>query len=213
MPDSSFTELTRFFVALLAVLNPLAAIPIFLELTRGYTPAEQARTARVTALTVGGFLVVAALAGESVLTAMGTSLAAFRVGGGIVVLMMAISMLMAKPGPLRQTPEEVQASIDKETVAIVPLGIPLLAGPGAISTVIIQMQRGEGVLADGLVVTAIVAVALVCGLVLRFAEPVGRFIGPIGLNVVVRLFGLLLAAIGVEFVVNGLKLLLPVLNG
>ena len=213
MADASLSELTRFTVALLAVLNPLAAIPIFLELTSGYSRAERARTARVTALTVGGFLVVAALVGESLLTAMGTSLAAFRVGGGIVVLMMAISMLMGRPGPVRQTEEEVRASVDKETIAVVPLGIPLLAGPGAISTVIIQMQRGEGAVAAGLVVAAITAVALVCGLVLHFAEPVGRFIGPIGLNVVVRLFGLLLAAIGVEFVVNGLKLLLPVLNG
>lgn len=213
MPEVPWTEYTRFFIALLAVLDPLAAIPIFLTLTEGQSPAERRRTARLTSIAVGVLLIAAALVGESLLTAMGTSLAAFRVGGGIVVLMMAISMLMAQPGPLRQTPEEAAASTGKEGIAVVPLGIPLLAGPGAISTVIIQMDRGSGVVHAALVLACVVAVVILCFLTLRFAEAIGRWIGPIGLNVAVRLFGLVLAAIAVEFIVNGLKLMLPVLNG
>ncbi len=212
MPDLPWTEYTRFFVALLAVLDPLAAIPIFLTLTEGQSSAERRRTARITSFAVGALLVVAALLGESILTAMGTSLAAFRVGGGIVVLMMAISMLMAQPDALRQTPEEAAASTHKEGIAVVPLGIPLLAGPGAISTVIIQMDRGSGVVHAALVLACVVAVAALCFVTLRFAEGIGRWIGPIGLNVAVRLFGLVLAAIAVEFIVNGLKLMLPVLD-
>jgi len=208
-----WTEYTRFGVALLAVLNPLAAIPIFLALTEGYTAAERHRTAFVTALTVGGLLCAAALAGESLLAMMGTSLASFRVGGGIVVLMMAISMLMAQPGSVRQTPEEAEASADKEGVAVVPLGIPLLAGPGAISTAIIQMDRGTGTVHAALVLVCIAVVACVCWLVLRFAEPIGRWIGRIGLNVLVRIFGLVLTAIAVEFIANGLRMLFPALAG
>jgi MarC family membrane protein len=211
--DVPWTEYSRFFVALLAVLDPLAAIPIFLALTEGQSATTRARTARATALAVGGVLVAAALTGDSILIALGTSLAAFRVGGGIVILMMAVSMLMAQPGPLRQTPEEAAASTTKEGIAVVPLGIPLLAGPGAISTVIIQKDRGTGVVHLALVVACIVAVAALCYLTLRHAERLGRWIGPIGLNVAVRLFGLLLAAIAVEFIVNGLKLMLPVLAG
>jgi multiple antibiotic resistance protein len=211
--DLVWTEYTRFVVALLAVLNPLAAIPIFLGLTEGYTAAERHRTAFVTALAVGVLLSAAALAGESLLTAMGTSLASFRVGGGIVVLMMAVSMLIAQPGAVRQTPEEAEASTQKEGVAVVPLGIPLLAGPGAISTVIIQMDRGTGPAHAALVVACIALVACSCWLVLRFAEPLRRWIGPIGLNVLVRIFGLVLAAIAVEFIANGLRLLFPALNG
>lgn len=213
MGEIEWTEFTRFCVALLAVLDPLAAIPIFLGLTQGYSTGERQRTARVTAVSVGLLLCAAALAGESLLTAMGTSLASFRVGGGIVILMMALSMLMARPGPMRQTPEEAEASTQKDAVAVVPLGIPLLAGPGAISTVIIQMDRGTGPVHATLVVGCIVLVAAVCWLVLRYAEPLGRWIGPIGLNVLVRIFGLVLAAIAVEFIANGLRLLFPVLNG
>jgi len=213
MAETSWTEYTRFFVALLAVLDPLAAIPVFLTLTHGQNRAERRRTALVTAFAVGALLSAAALVGESLLTAMGTSLAAFRVGGGIVVLMMAISMLTAQPSPLRQTPEEAAASSGKEGIAVVPLGIPLLAGPGAISTVVIHMDRGAGVLHASLILGCIVAVAVVCFVTLRFAEAIGGWIGPIGLNVAIRLFGLVLAAIAVEFIVNGLKLMLPVLDG
>lgn len=213
MSDPVWTEYTRFTVALLAVLNPLAAIPIFLGLTQGYTASERARTAFVTGLSVGLLLITSAVAGEALLTAMGTSLASFRVGGGIVVLMMAISMLMAQPGAVRQTPEEAAASQQKEGVAVVPLGIPLIAGPGAISTVIIQMDRGAGVLHGALIVACIAAAATFCWLVLRYAEPLGRWIGAIGLNVLVRIFGLVLAAIAVEFIVNGLKQLFPALAG
>jgi multiple antibiotic resistance protein len=212
MPDLPWTEYTRFFVALVAVLDPLAAIPIFLTLTEGQSSPERRRTAWITSFAVGALLIASALLGESILTAMGTSLAAFRVGGGIVVLMMAISMLMAQPGALRQTPEEAAASTQKEGIAVVPLGIPLLAGPGAISTVIIQMDRGGGVLHGALILACVVAAAALCFLTLRFAERIGRWIGPIGLNVAVRLFGLVLAAIAVEFIVNGLKLMLPVLG-
>lgn len=213
MIDIEWTEYTRFFVALLAVLNPLAAIPIFLGLTEGFTSAERGRTAAVTGLAVGLLLAGAAVAGEPFLGFMGTSLASFRVGGGIVVLMMAISMLMAQPGAVRQTPEEIEAVAKQEGIAVVPLAIPLIAGPGAISTVIIQMHRGGGALHATLVLGCIAAVALSCWLVLRFAEPLGRFIGPIGLNVLVRLFGLVLAAIAVEFIANGLRVLFPVLAG
>ncbi len=151
--------------------------------------------------------------GESLLALMGTSLGAFRVGGGIVVLLMALSMLAAQPGRLRQTPEEAAEAISKEAVAVVPLGIPLLAGPGAISTVIIQMDRGSGLLHKGLVVACIVVVSGLCWILLRNAERVERFVGRIGLNVAIRLFGLVLAAIAVEFIVNGLKQMLPILNG
>ena len=213
MDDLAWTEYSRFFVALLAVLNPLAAIPIFLGLTTGYSDRERRRTASVTALAVGLFLCTAAVAGESLLTLMGTSLASFRVGGGIVVLMMALSMLMAQPGAVRQTPEEAAASAQKEGVAVVPLGIPLLAGPGAISTVIIQMDRGAGPGHGAAVIACIALVAAACWLVLRHAEPLGRWIGAIGLNVLVRIFGLVLAAIAVEFIANGLRLLFPVLDG
>jgi multiple antibiotic resistance protein len=207
------TEYTRFVVALAAIIDPLAAIPFFLQLTERHTPAERRRTARTVGIVVAVVLATAALTGDTLLRLMGTSLPAFRVGGGIVMLLMAISMLGAQTTPLRQTQEEVEASSDQAGIAVVPLGIPLLAGPGAISAVVIQMDRGTGAVHVLFVLASIALVALACGFVFRHAERVGHAIGPIGLNVIVRLFGLILAAIAIETIAAGLKLLFPPLAG
>lgn len=207
--EAAWTDYTRFAIALVAIVDPLAAIPLFLDLTDGFTPGERKRTARVTALAVFGVLSGAALAGEAILGAFGTSLAAFRVGGGIVLLLMAVSMLTAEPDRTRHTPEEDLASRDKASVAVVPLGVPLLAGPGAISAVILQMNGGSGFLHAALVLGTIALLASACWLALRNAERLGRLIGPIGTNVVIRLFGLVLAAIGVDFIAAGAKEIFP----
>ena len=207
--EIAWTDYTRFAIALVAIVDPLAAIPLFLQLTDGFSPRERKRTARVTALAVFGVLAGAALAGESILSAFGTSLPAFRVGGGIVLLLMALSMLTAEPDRTRHTPEEDLASRDKASVAVVPLGVPLLAGPGAISAVILQMNAGSGAVHRGLVLGVIGLLAAACWVALRHAQRIGRLVGPIGMNIVIRLFGLVLAAIGVEFIVVGVKELFP----
>lgn len=207
--EIAWTDYTRFAIALVAIVDPLAAIPLFLQLTDGFSPRERKRTARVTALAVFGVLAGAALAGESILSAFGTSLPAFRVGGGIVLLLMALSMLTAEPDRTRHTPEEDLASRDKASVAVVPLGVPLLAGPGAISAVILQMNAGSGAVHRGLVLGVIGLLAAACWVALRHAQRIGRLVGPIGMNIVIRLFGLVLAAIGVEFIVAGVKELFP----
>lgn len=209
--EGAWVEHTRFAVALVAIVDPLAAIPLFLDLTDGFDTRERRRTARVTALAVFGVLAGAALAGEAILGAFGTSLAAFRVGGGIVLLLMAVSMLTAEPDRTRHNPEEDRASRDKSSVAVVPLGVPLLAGPGAISAVILQMNGGKGPVHAALVLGTIGGIAAGCWLALRNAERIGRLIGPIGTNVVIRLFGLVLAAIGVDFIAAGIKEIFPAL--
>jgi multiple antibiotic resistance protein len=207
--EVAWPEYSRFAIALVAIVDPLAAIPLFLQLTGGFSVRERKRTARVTALAVFGVLAGAGIAGEAILGAFGTSLPAFRVGGGIVLLLMALSMLTAEPDRTRHTPEEDLASRDKASVAVVPLGVPLLAGPGAISAVILQMNSGTGVLHGGLVLGTIALLALACWLALRNAERIGRWVGPIGMNVVIRLFGLVLAAIGVDFIAAGVKEIFP----
>ncbi len=205
-------EYSRFLVMLAAVLDPIGAIPIFLVLTKTYTESERRRTARITALAVWILLSVTALTGETLLTWMGTSFAAFRVGGGIVLLLMGISMLGAELGPLRTTPQETNEAATKESIAMVPLGIPLLAGPGALSAVIVQMDRGTGWLHAVIVLACVAIVAGLCWLALRFAEPLGRALGPIGLNVAHRLIGLILTAIAIEMMANGMKQLFPALG-
>lgn len=208
-----WTEYSRFFIALFVILDPFAAIPIFLALTKGYNSVERGRIANVSSLTVLLVLVVAALTGESVLHGMGTSLASFRVGGGIVLLLMALSMLHGETGAVKTTPEEEAEAVDKNAIAIVPLAIPLLAGPGSISTVIIQMHRPATEHQTLLVIAGITLVCILLWIVLRMASKIGELLGKIGLNIINRLFGLILAAIAVEIMANGLKQLFPILGG
>jgi len=206
-------EYTRFFTALLVILDPFAAIPVLLSLTHNYNSRERSRAVTLTAVTVASVLSLAALFGDGMLTILGTSLPSFRLGGGIVLLLMSLSMLRAQPDQLRAMPAETVASGGPENVAVVPLGVPLLAGPGAISTVIIEMHRPGAEYHLLWVIAVILAVTLLLWGVLRLASPIGRLLGQLGLNILNRLFGLILAAIAVEIMANGLRDLFPALRG
>jgi multiple antibiotic resistance protein len=208
-----WTEYSRFFIALIVILDPFAAVPMFLSLTKSYTIGERNRVANIAAITVLIVLVIASLSGETLLLGMGTSLASFRVGGGIVLLMMSLAMLRAQSDMVRTTPEEQAEAEDKSAIAIVPLAIPLMAGPGSISTVIIEMHRSNLPSHSLLVIASIALVCVFLWLVLRMAVAIGKRLGPIGLNIVNRLFGLILAAIAIEIMANGLKELFPALAG
>jgi multiple antibiotic resistance protein len=206
-------EYTRFFTALLVILDPFAAIPVLLSLTHNYTSRERSRAVALTAITVAAVLSLAAIFGDRMLTLLGTSLPSFRVGGGIVLLLMSLSMLRAQPDQMRATPAERAITGSPENVAVVPLGIPLLAGPGAISTVIIQMHRPGAEHHLLWVIAVILAMSVLLWGVLRLASPIGRLLGTLGLNILNRLFGLILAAIAVEIMANGLRDLFPALGG
>ncbi|MCW9048147.1 MAG: NAAT family transporter [Gammaproteobacteria bacterium] len=208
-----WTEYSRFLIALFVILDPFAAVPIFLVLTKGYSSSERNRITNISALTVFIVLVVSALTGEALLITMGTSLASFRVGGGIVLLMMALSMLRAQPDAVRSTPEEEAEAEDKHAIAVVPLAIPLMAGPGSISNVIIQMHRSNAEFHVALVIICIALVCMSIWIVFRMAGKIGKLLGQTGLNIINRLFGLILAAIAIEIMANGLKQLFPALGG
>ncbi|MGD2063508.1 MAG: MarC family protein [Nitrospirota bacterium] len=206
-----WSEYTRFLTALIVILDPLAAVPLFLGLTAGLSAERRRRAVVFTVLTVVSVLVAAALLGDGLLRVMGTSLASFRVGGGIVLLLMALAMLRGQPDPVRGPPAE--ATGEQESVAVVPLGIPLLAGPGAISTVIIEMDRSTTPLHLPLVILCIVATGALLWLTLRLAVPIGARLGRLGLDILHRLLGLLLTAIAVEIMANGVRALFPALRG
>jgi multiple antibiotic resistance protein len=208
-----WTEYSRFFIALFVILNPFAAVPIFLVLTKTYSSGERGRIANIASVTVLMVLAIASVSGESLLQGMGTSLASFRVGGGIVLLLMALAMLRAQTDSLRSTPAEAAEAEDKRAIAVVPLAIPLLAGPGSISTVIIEMHRSDTEYHGLLVLLSIAVVCVFLWFVLRMAATIGRMLGHIGLSIVNRLFGLILAAIAVEIMANGLRELFPALAG
>ena len=207
-----WTEYTRFTTALLVILDPFIAIPLFLSLTQGQDSRQRMRIAFITSIAVAVVLVSAALFGDSLLAFMGTSLSSFRVGGGIVLLLMALAMLRAESDTLRTTYTEKKTAEEMSSIAVVPLAIPMLAGPGAISTVIIQMQRSALPLHPLVVIGCILLVCVVLWMVLSLAMQIGTTLGRIGMSIIDRLFGLLLAAISIEIIANGLRGLFPVLE-
>ena len=204
----SLTEYLRFFVTLAAVVDPFLAIPFFLSFTKGKTAAERARLARVIAITVFVMLALSSFLGEAILRLIGASLPAFRVGGGLVLLLMALAMLNAEAGKVRQTNAEADELQSGDVSGIVPIAFPLLAGPGAISTSIIAV--GQGGLAHQLaIIFCIGLVCLVSWMTLVQAHAIASRISLTALNVATRILGLLLAAMAVQIMAEGLKGLLP----
>lgn len=201
-------EYLRFVVTLTAVLDPFLAIPIFLAVTSPREPAARLRLAWVITLTVFLVLAGAAAFGEGLLRVIGASVPAFRVGGGLVLLLMALAMLNAQAGGMRQTRAEAEELESGEAAGVVPLAVPLLAGPGAISTSIIAAQSG-GTAHVSVLVGCIAAVCLILWIVLSIAPVVAPRMGTTGLNVVTRLLGLLLAAIAIQTMAEGLRDLFP----
>jgi multiple antibiotic resistance protein len=201
-------EYLRFTVTLLAVLDPFLAVPIFLSVTAGRDSRSRNWLVNAVTLTVFAVLAGAAVFGEGLLRLVGASLPAFQVGGGLVLLLMALSMLNAEVGQIRQTPAEAQELESGERFSVVPLAVPLLAGPGSISTSIIAGQAG-GAAHLGAILLCIAFVTFVQWIVLRLADRVGARMGTTGLNIATRLLGLLLAALAIEMMAVGLKALLP----
>ena len=205
---SSLNEYLRFVVTLTAVVDPFLAVPFFLALTTERSLPERMRLARVVALTVFVVLAVSVFVGESLLELIGASLAAFRVGGGLVLLLMALAMLNAQAGGVRQSKAEARELEEGELHGVVPLAMPLLAGPGAISTAIIAVERGS-LAHQAAVVGCIGIVCLVTWLTLRAAHRIAARMGTTGLNVATRILGLLLAAMAVQTMAVGLRQLFP----
>ena len=210
---AEFAAYSRFVVTLLAILTPFAAIPVFLALTAGQDQAFRKRTADMAATTVFAVLVVSAVTGDVLLRVMGTSLDAFRVGGGIVLFTMSLSMLNAKVSAVQQTQEEADEAGGKSVLGVVPIGIPLLVGPGSISSTIIETKRSPEFAHLALVIGCIALVCVAVWGTLRLADPIGKRLGRTGLNILNRIFGLLLAAIAVQIISAGLIGLFPVLAG
>lgn len=204
-----YTQYAKIFVGILAIVNPLGVIPVFLTLSADRPVQECKQIARVSATAVACILIIAVWAGGPLLSFFGISIPAFRTGGGLLILLMAIAMLHAKQSHASHSPEEAAASQNKQDIAVVPLAIPLMAGPGGISLVIIDAHQAAN-WSDQLILSiCVVAVSLLVWLALRLAEPIGKHLGITGLNIATRIMGLLLSAIGVQMIASGLTGLFP----
>jgi len=203
----SFAEYSQFFVGLLAIVDPLGAIPVFLVITARQSARTRHATVRLTVLSVFSVLVVSLILGEVILHALGISISAFRCAGGLVLLLMSLAMLQSHV----TKPSEVSAIEEDETVALVPLTIPLLAGPGAISTVIVYAHQSREWTHFILILAAIASVCFCLWLTLIAMPWLSKHITGKSISMSTRIMGLLLAAIAIEFVAGGLKGLFPAL--
>ncbi|VAW14707.1 UPF0056 inner membrane protein YchE [hydrothermal vent metagenome] len=208
-----FQEYLKIIVSLIVIINPLGNSPIFLSVTEGQKPKQRNKTARMTAVSVGIILILSLLFGGGILKIFGIDIPSFKVGSGILILIMSISMLHARVSESKHTTEEAQEAGEKDNVSVVPLGIPLLAGPGAISTVIVCAHHSATWGHKLILIGIVVVIAFIIWVVLRLASSIGDAIGTTGINIGTRLMGLILAAVAVEFISQGLIVLFPVLNG
>lgn len=199
----------KFLVGIFAILNPVGAIPIFLSMAEDRSAQEMHHIAMKAAVAVTVILVLSVWIGDGLLNFFGIGLPAFRIAGGLLVLMIAIAMFHAKTSAAGHTDAEKREAESKNDIAIVPLAIPLLAGPGAISLVIVDAHQAKGLTDKILLCAVIMAIGVIVWLVLRMAEPIGARLGTTGLNIGTRIMGLLLAAMAVQFIVDGLVILLP----
>lgn len=209
MPD----VLSFFLVALSAVffvVDPIGMVPIFLAITAGDTKERVRRTALRACAIAGAMLLFFGLFGGVIFTVFGVSLGAFRVAGGLLLLITALDMLNARPARTRTSPDEAEEGAHKEDPAIVPLAIPLLAGPGAIATVMVLMSQGDRSIPQTVIpVLVAVLITLVASyFILSGATLVQRVLGQSGVAILQRVMGLILAAIAVQFIFDGGRALL-----
>jgi len=207
-----FTEYTKIFISLFAILDPIGIIPIIILFSAGMTSAQRNRTGRLASLTVFLILLTALLIGEPLLAFFGISINSFRIAGGILLMVMAFRMLNGTLHQLTPDTAGLSAEDSNSLLAIVPLSTPLLAGPGSISTVILDAHKASEI-AHYLSMSIIIALlSLSVWLTFLLAPWVERRIGSLGIDIFTRLMGLILAAIAVEFIAGGMRGLFPALG-
>ena len=194
------------FPAVFFIMDPLGLLPIFVAITATDTPEKRQRTARRATLMAFGLMTFFTIFGGFVFKLFGISIGALKVAGGILLLMTSMDMLRAQPSRTRSSPEETHESEAKEDVAVVPLAMPLLAGPGSIATVMVLAARGPDWTYSIPVVASIAVTCFVTYLLLRAAPQLNRLFGTTGIAVLERIMGLLLAAIAIQFVADGVRL-------
>ena len=193
------------FTSIFVLVDPFAAIPAFLVMTSDSTGTERRRMALRAAWTCFTVLAVFGFAGSLIFRLFGITLPAFKIAGGIILGLIGLDMVQAKRSPTKETPGDTQESLEREDVGIIPLGIPMLAGPGSISTVMVLLSQSPDWRHGAIIFSAIAFTAAISYVVLAAADRVRSYLGETGIRILTRMMGLLLTAIAVQFVLNGLK--------
>jgi multiple antibiotic resistance protein len=185
------------------LVDPFAALPTFLAVTADQDSKRRVRTARKASLTAFVILTAFAFAGTYIFRLFGISLPAFEIAGGVILLLIGLDMLEAKRSPMQESPKETRAAQSKDDAGIVPMGIPMLAGPGAITTVMVLVGQAQSRWQMVAIIGAIAITAAICFVVLGSATRVAAVLGETGIRILVRIMGLLLVALAVQYFVNG----------
>ncbi|MGL5758227.1 YchE family NAAT transporter [Plesiomonas sp.] len=200
---------TKFFIGLFALVNPVGILPAFISLTSHQSEQLRNKTNLTATLSVAIILWVALFLGQGILGVFGISLDSFRIAGGFLVISIAMSMISGKLGEDKQNNQEKSESALRDNVGVVPLALPLMAGPGAISSTIVWGTRyNQWFNMLGLSIT-IALFAVLCWAIFRAAPYIVRLLGQTGINVITRIMGLMLMALGIEFIVTGVRALFP----
>ena len=192
--------------SLFVIVDPLATVPAFLAMTPNDTPEQRIRTARLACCVTAGVLLVFSVAGQLVFRIMGITMPAFQIAASIVLLLVALDMLRAQRSRVMETHEETKAGIEKPDIAVTPLAIPMLAGPGAISTVILLQNEAKNIAEHIALYGCILTVALASYMILRIAARGSRWLNPIAMSIATRIMGLLLASVAIQFMLNAIKM-------
>jgi multiple antibiotic resistance protein len=193
------------FGSMFVIIDPLASVPAFLAMTPRDTPEQRIRMARLASLVMAAVLLLFAVAGKIIFKFFGITMPAFQIAASIVLLVVALDMLRAQRSRVQETSEETHAGAEKADIAITPLAIPMLAGPGAISTAIVLQAQAVGVAQHAALYGCIVAVSAASYVILHVSAHGAQWLNPLVMKIITRIMGLLLAAVAVQFMINGLK--------
>ncbi len=205
LPEYIFLAASSLFV----IVDPLATVPAFLAMTPADTPEQRIRMARLACIVAAGVLLAFALAGKWIFKFLGLTMPAFQLAASIVLLLVALDMLRAQRSRVQETSEETAAGVEKTDIAVTPLAIPMLAGPGAISTAVLLHNQAANLAQRVALYLCIAGVCAASYLILRFSARSARWLSPIAMSITARIMGLLLAAVAMQFMLNAVRQLNP----
>ena len=198
-------QLITIIIPLVIIMDPIGNLPFFILFTKQNTVKERKRMAANATVSACIILIIFGITGDFILRFFGIGLPAFQLAGGFIFFIYALQMMHLLPRDMKTTVEEEQEGIEKASAALVPMAIPMLAGPGAITAVLVWQQRNDGMSSKFVLISAIISACLTVYIVFRFGDRISGILGIGGVRVVTRLMGLLLAVIAVQFMVNGFQ--------
>jgi len=201
LPEYIFLATSSLFV----IIDPLATVPAFLAMTPTDTPQQRIRMVRLACAVSAGVLIGFALAGKWIFKVLGITMPAFQIAASLVLLLVSLDMLRAQRSRVHETSEETAAGAEKTDIAVAPLAIPMLAGPGAISTAILLQNQAVNMTQRGALYGCILLVCLACYLIFRLSAHGAQWLSPIAMNITVRIMGLLLASVAIQFMLNAIR--------